>query len=169
MFKQLINSLFVSLFKISWIKEYWSRRYQGVQSSDIPWATLKKPLHQCRISLVTTGGVHLKTETPFDMEDPQGDPSFRIIPSQSQDEDLTITHNYYDHQDADEDLNLVFPLKLLREFVQQGIVQALSARCYGFMGHVDGSHIPVLMKETARQVAKHMKEDKTDIALLVPA
>ena len=169
MFQRLIKTLLVSLFKVSWIKEYWAHNYQGVQLSEVPWTELNKPLSQCRISLVTTGGVHLKTDIPFNMEDLQGDPSFRVIPSQTPDADLMITHDYYDHQDADEDLNLVFPLQILQKFCRQGIVQSLADHCYAFMGHIDGPHLSVLQNDTAKQVAEQMKADQTDIVLLVPA
>jgi L-ascorbate metabolism protein UlaG (beta-lactamase superfamily) len=35
------------------------------------------------------------------MADPHGDPSYRIIPVGTPRSRLTITHNYYDHSDAE--------------------------------------------------------------------
>jgi len=58
--------------------------------------------------MVTTGGVHLKTQTPFNMNDRNGDPSFRVIPRDVRKEALMITHNYYDHSDTDRDPNLQY-------------------------------------------------------------
>ena len=48
---------------------------------DIPFHPLTKPLSECTFSLITTGGTHLSTQTPFDMLNADGDASFREIPS----------------------------------------------------------------------------------------
>ena len=42
-------------------------------------------------------GLHLNTDLPFDMGDPNGDPTFRTIPLESDPNKWQITHNYYDH------------------------------------------------------------------------
>jgi hypothetical protein len=61
--------------------------------------------------LITTGGVHLKSQKPFDMKDPKGGSAFREIPAGALPENLIITHNYYDHGDADKDINIVIPIE----------------------------------------------------------
>ena len=76
-----------------------------------PWTPLAKPVSECKVALVTTGGVHLRTQAPFDMENPDGDPTFREIPGAAARDVLTITHDYYDHRGADADLNVVFPAR----------------------------------------------------------
>ncbi|MDH5678925.1 MAG: glycine/betaine/sarcosine/D-proline family reductase selenoprotein B, partial [Nitrospinota bacterium] len=40
-----------------------------------PWAPFDKPLSQARIALLTTAGVHMRADTPFDMQDSTGDPT----------------------------------------------------------------------------------------------
>ena len=82
------------MFKMDFVKESWQRKYQAVQNDEVPWTPLVKPIEESRIVLVTTGGVHLKSDTPFDMSDSNGDPSFRMIPSQAKPEELMITHDY---------------------------------------------------------------------------
>ncbi len=62
---------------------------------------MRRRLPECRIAVITTGGVHLVDQAPFDMADPHGDPSYRIIPVGTPRSRLTITHNYYDHSDAE--------------------------------------------------------------------
>jgi len=44
-----------------------------------PWTPVNKPLGESRVALVTTAGVHHKGQQPFDMQDAEGDPSFREI------------------------------------------------------------------------------------------
>lgn len=137
--------------------------------SDIPWTEPQKPLKEAVLALVTTGGVHLKTQKPFNMADPNGDPTFREIPADTSFDLLTITHDYYDHRDADRDLNLVLPLQRLREMVEVGALKALHPVAYGFMGHIDGPHLKTLREETAPAIARKLALAKVDYALLVPA
>jgi D-proline reductase (dithiol) PrdB len=49
-------------------------------------------LRRAALPLVTTGGVQLTPQPPFDMIDPDGDPSFREVPVDTRRELLRITH-----------------------------------------------------------------------------
>ena len=35
---------------------------------EIPWTPLEKPLSECRMALISSGGMALKIDTPFDQE-----------------------------------------------------------------------------------------------------
>lgn len=146
----------------------WGRRLD-MNIADIPWTEPRKPLTEAVVALVTTGGVHLKTQQPFNMADPNGDPSFREISADTPFDLLTITHDYYDHRDAERDLNLVLPLQRLGEMVAAGAIKALHPIAYSFMGHIDGPHLQTLQEETAPAVARKLAVAKVDYALLVPA
>ena len=136
---------------------------------EIPWTPARKPLAECRVAVVTTAGVHHASQPPFDMEDPEGDPSFRELDAATIMKDFRITHDYYDNSDAEKDLNIVLPLDRLREFEPEGIIDQLAGTHYGFMGHVDGRHIPTLIEKSAREVASRLKSDRVDVVLLTPA
>ncbi len=142
--------------------------YQAVESNDIPWTPVSKPLDESRLVLITTAGVHHPEQPPFDMSDPEGDPSFRQIDAATIGDAYTITHDYYDHTSADKDLNVVLPFERLRELKREGILGDIAERHFSFMGHIDGPHIPTLTTDTARQVARQVKADGNDIALLTP-
>ena len=144
------------------------KRYKPLELDETPWSPLKKPLSEARVALVTTAGVHLKDQKPFDMENPEGDPTFRVISSDVSAEALTITHDYYDHQDADRDINIVFPLERLAELWKDGLIGAIARRHYGFMGHIVESRIPILLNQTAPMAAEMMKADSVDVVLLSP-
>ena len=66
----MLDKFLVKLFKISAIKKYWSRNYKVLEFNNIPWTKLVKPLKKCKIVLVTTGGIHLKSDKEFDLIDP---------------------------------------------------------------------------------------------------
>jgi D-proline reductase (dithiol) PrdB len=142
--------------------------YKPLKSEGIPWTPLKKALRDSTLAVVTTAGVHDKAQKHFDMMDPNGDPTFRIIDISNPLTDLIITHDYYDHADADKDVNVVFPIDRLRELEKEGIIGRLSDRHYGFMGHILGPHIKTLINITAPEVANMLMSDRVDIVLLTP-
>jgi D-proline reductase (dithiol) PrdB len=133
-----------------------------------PWAPVTKPLGGMTVAIVTTAGVHLKTDQPFDMNNKSGDGSFRVIHSDVAMGDLAITHDYYDHTDADRDVNIVFPLERLRELAASGVVGAVAKRHYGFMGHIENDQIEKLIRESSPQAAGLLKEDGVDAVLITP-
>ena len=150
------------------VEKIFTASYKPLESKDVPWTAVRKPLRNCKIAVVTTAGVHHKDQVPFNMKDPNGDPSFRVIDAKRPLTDLMITHDYYDHADADRDINIVFPAERLREFEREKIIGGFAERHYGFMGHILGPHISTLMNETAREVARKLKKDRIDIVLLTP-
>lgn len=144
--------------------------YQPWESGEaIPWTPVKKPLSDCKLAVVTTSGVHHNVQPPFDMQDSEGDPSFRVISGATIAGDFRITHDYYDHSDAEKDLNIVLPLDRLRELHEEGVVGRLADTHYSFMGHIDGRHIATLIGRTARQVVEKLRQDEVDVVLLTPA
>ncbi len=145
-----------------------ARAYEPWQAADVPWVPVTKPLRQSTIALVTTGGVHHRDQPPFDMQDRDGDPSYRIIDTTRPLSTLMITHDYYDHADADRDLNIIFPFERLKEFEREGLVGKVADRHFGLMGHITGRHIPTLVNKTAPAVADALRESRVDIVLVTP-
>ncbi|MBC8257783.1 MAG: hypothetical protein H8E38_02105 [SAR324 cluster bacterium] len=165
----IIDKLWVALFRIPVVKNYWARSYKPVLFDRVPWTKLKKPLAECKIALFTTGGIQLKTDKAFDLSDPHGDSSFRRIPHDVAPENLIIEHKYYDHRDADRDPNLILPFEILRDLQAEGLVGPSNQFHYSFMGHIEEPHLTTLIQKSAVKAAKEIKQQQVDIALLVPA
>jgi len=102
------------------------------------------------------------------MKDREGDPSYRTIDLTRPLSSLMITHDYYDHTDADKDINIVFPVERLKEFEKEGFVGRIAGRHYSFMGHIIGRHIPTLVGTSAPEIARKLKKDNVDVVLLTP-
>ncbi len=129
-----------------------------------PFVRPQKLLEECRVALVTTGGVHLPGQPRFDIDDPLGDCSYREIPAEAA--DLTWTHAYY-RPDEGTDLDSVFPLWTLRGLVAEGIVGELNRRHFSFMGAIH--EMGPLRERTAPEVADKLVEDGVDAVLLTPS
>ena len=169
MLDRVVKKFMVLLYQIPWVKDRWAKRHPIAEAEMIPWTPLSKPLSQCRIALITTGGVHLKTEKPFDMTDKDGDPSYREIPSSADQNELVITHDYYNHDDADKDINLVLPIEILKEAQTAGWVGESAPSFYGLMGHVDKEHVKTLTQETASAIVSQLIKEEVDVVLMIPA
>ena len=131
---------------------------------DLAFVRPRRPLEECRLALVTTGGVHLPDAPRFDIDVLAGDPSYREIPTGAP--SLTWTHAYY-RPDEGTDLDAVFPLWTLRELVEEGLVGELAPRHFSIMGAI---HDPApLVAETAPEVAGMLVADGVDAALLTPS
>jgi D-proline reductase (dithiol) PrdB len=147
----------------------WSKFARIPTSTDVPWAQVRKPLNRSRVCLITTAGLHLVGDTPFNMTDRSGDPTFRIVPATARQQELTITHDYYDHRDADRDFNIVLPLDRVRELVKTGYLGGLSSKHYSFMGHIDGRYVEALQHEVLPALLQSLAAEAPDFVFLTPA
>jgi D-proline reductase (dithiol) PrdB len=167
---RLQNQLFAFLFsRFPSLTARWLKTQRIDEYGPPPWTSLAKAIAQCRIALVTTAGVHRVEDAPFDMNDKDGDPSYRVIPKEATLDTLRITHDYYDHRDADKDVNIVFPLERLREFAKEAVIGEVAPLHYSFMGHIDGRHVSRLLSDTAPAVARQLQREHVDAVVLTPA
>jgi hypothetical protein len=146
-----------------WLSRTISRwQLRHVTSEAIPWSPLQRPLREATVALVTTSGVHLREDRPFELAN---DPTFRVIPRTAEAGDLAISHRAYDRTDALRDVSLVFPLQRLREMEAEGAIGRVADRHYGFG----------LVRQVAdlvapgQEVGRLLKRDHVDLALFVPA
>jgi D-proline reductase (dithiol) PrdB len=139
------------------------RTYPWRRIDPVPCAPMRKPLAQSRIALVTTAGLHLPDQPPFDNDERGGDTSYRVIPSDADVKTLREAHRSetFDHSGVLSDANLAFPLDRLREMGLQ-----LAPRHLSFMGSITAPGR--LTKESAPEAAQLLVDDGVDVALLVP-
>lgn len=138
-------------------------------AGDIPWTPFAKPLADCTVSLISTAGFYEPGDEPFDVDTPDGDPSYREIPMAIDPGSLAIAHTHYPKRYAEEDPNVLLPLDHLLELADAGLFRlARRLFSFGFGGTLTGAYV----KEpdgTAHQVAQQLQEDGVDVVLLVPA
>ncbi len=132
----------------------------------IAWTPMTRPVSECTIALVSTAGVHLKSQPTPNLLDPHGDPSFREIPADTPTSDIAVDHVHYDTTDANADPNCVFPLDRLRELVASGVIGSIAPMNYGFMGFIPDGRL--LRDSTAPIVAERLLDQGTDAVVLTP-
>ncbi|MBI1982664.1 MAG: hypothetical protein HYS61_00515 [Acidobacteria bacterium] len=133
-----------------------------------PGARLAKPLRESKLALITTAGLHLASQPPFDVSVRGGDFSCREVSSDVDIRELKIAHRStaFERAGARKDRNLVFPLDRCRELVERGELGALSHRHFSFMGAITSPGR--LIGKTAPAVAGMLREDGVDAVFLVP-
>jgi D-proline reductase (dithiol) PrdB len=130
---------------------------------------LKKPLSACTVALVTTAGLSLPDQPPFDTSIKMGDSSFREFQGDISPQMLEMNHRSgaFDRKGILLDRNLIFPLDRLQKMREQGKIGAIAPHHYSFMGSVPGPS--KLIHETAPEVARRLVADHVDVVLLTPA
>ncbi len=135
-------------------------------NESIAWAPLRKPLAECTVALVSTAGVHLKSQPAHDLVNPHGDASFREIPGDTPAEALAVDHVHYDTTDANTDPNCVFPIDRLRELAEMGVIGTVAPMHFGFMGFIPDGRL--LRDTTAPVIAERLLARGTDAVVLTP-
>lgn len=130
---------------------------------------LQKSLSDCTVALVTTAGLSLPDQPPFDTTIRMGDSSFREFPNDISPQVLEMHHRSgaFDQRGILRDRNLVLPLGRLREMLAQGVIGDIAPHHYSFMGSIIGPS--KLMRESTPEVARRLVADNVDVVLLTPA
>ncbi|HEX7126629.1 MAG TPA: glycine/sarcosine/betaine reductase selenoprotein B family protein [Thermodesulfobacteriota bacterium] len=147
------------------LQRHWARR-RVVRSTDVPWAPPPVALSAATVALVTTAGVHLDTDPPFDLDARDGDPTFRRIPRGVDRRRLVVSHGHYDSRDVRRDVNVVLPLDRLEELAAAGRIGGVAPVHYGFGWIRD---VAPLVGRTAPVVARELVAARVGAVVLTPA
>jgi D-proline reductase (dithiol) PrdB len=139
---------------------------------EIPWTAMSKPLTECTVAMISSGGLALKSDQPFDQEGERqnpwwGDPSYRVLPNTATEEDIEVYHLHVDPRFAKEDLNCLLPLQRLKELEESGEIGISAPSHYSFMGYIMDPE--ELLEKTAPAIIRNLQEDEVDVVVLVPA
>jgi D-proline reductase (dithiol) PrdB len=126
-----------------------------------PWVP-GPDLKSARVAIVTTAGLHRASDPRF----AGGSGDYRLLPADLDYSDLMQSHVSinFDRSGFMQDIGVVLPLEHLKQMAAEGEIGSVAQWHHSFMGATD----PTRMVETGPQVAKLLKEDGVDAAILVP-
>ena len=131
----------------------------------VPFTPFDRTLERSTIALVTAGGVHLKDQEAFNIADELGDLTYRVIPPDVGSSQLMVTHHHYDHTDADNDINVVFPIDVFRDLQSKGFIGGIAKKHIGYMGYT--MQLKAMYEGTAREIANEIdKGSRADAVVL---
>jgi D-proline reductase (dithiol) PrdB len=134
--------------------------YRWVVNHEAPWTPLAKPIRDCTVGLISSGGFYVDGQPPFG----ENDASIRLVPMGTRRDDLRIYHHGYRDDDADRDPNCVFPLERLRELAAAGEIGGLSDAAVSFVM----SYHARRDLERGSQIAAELRRMEVDAVLCVP-
>ncbi len=138
------------------------------EADGVPWTPLGKPLAECAVAIVTTAGLHLRDDRPFNRDHPGGESTYRVIPSDSDPADIVQSHFSigFDRTAIYRDINITFPVDRIRELAKRGVIGSPAPNHYSFMGAL--RDCTAIAEQTGPEVAQRLKEAGVDLVLLTP-
>jgi D-proline reductase (dithiol) PrdB len=137
--------------------------YRWVVNESVPFTPLTKPIAECKVALMSSGGIMYRDQPRFHREDA----SYRRIPKHARRDELSVWHFGYPTGDAERDPNCVFPLERLRELETARVIGELSDPAFSFMGGIYSAR--KVRDELAPQIVDELKRAHVDAFFLVPA
>jgi D-proline reductase (dithiol) PrdB len=142
----------------------------------IPWTPLSRALGECRLGLVTSGGLyHPGHEEPFDMERERrepawGDPTYRTLPADMDPSAVGMAHHHIYERDVRADMNILLPITRCRELAREGCIGSVADHAYSFMGYQGfPADLAAWRQVYGPQVAQKFIGDDVDCVLLTTA
>jgi D-proline reductase (dithiol) PrdB len=138
----------------------------------IPWTPMAKSMSKMTFALVTSAGISLKTDLPFEMEREKkeptwGDRSYRMIPRGTTEKDIDVNHLHINTNYIKLDINVILPLTRMAEFEKEGIIGCLAPTSYSYYGFQwENTNF---LKESFEPISKKMKLEGVEAVLMTPA
>jgi D-proline reductase (dithiol) PrdB len=131
----------------------------------VPFTPFEGDLSKTTVALVSAAGVHQKDQEAFNIANDLGDLTYRVIAGEAESSGLKITHHHFDHTDADQDINVVFPIDVLRDLKSEGFIGDIARKHIGFMGYT--MRLKEMYEESAPKIAEEIdKGSRADLVLL---
>ncbi len=144
------------------------KTYPWRRIDPVPMATLRKPISECNVALVSSAGFVMPGEKPFSGLVRGGDFSFRGIPGDIDVQSLEEYHSSdsFSRAGVEADRNMGLPLDRLHELAAAGVIGSVAPRHISVMGSITAPNRYV--KRTLPVIADLLVGDHVDIALMVP-
>jgi D-proline reductase (dithiol) PrdB len=124
---------------------------------------LRKPLRESRVMILTSSGVHLDSDPPFQHPN---DMSFRIIPQDTPRERLQPSHPTPVRRPGQADINVVFPYQRLAELAREGFIGSVADRHLSMLGSI--KKLRELVTDMGPRMAAEAKAASADVVLHTP-
>ena len=158
----------------AWIQKEWK---VPDETSTTPFTPLSHALNKTRFALLTTGGLYIKgKQQPFDVDredrEPEwGDPTYRIIPRDTELGDIGVAHHHYNPEDIERDFNILLPVHRFLELEAAGEIGSLAQSSYSVMGYQGhpGPDWRLWQERYGPDMLARMKSEDVEAVLLTPA
>lgn len=145
-----------------------------------PFAPMKKPLAESRMTLISSTGHFVEGEDPepFGIKEMsqetavervqdflKEEPVLSAVPFETPKANVRVRHGGYDIHGVETDINVGFPIDRCRDLAAGGVIGALSDNAYSFVGACSQKR---LLNRIGPRWVRKFQELGIDAALLVP-
>lgn len=140
---------------------------------DAVWAPLETPVEEATIALMTSAGLYVEGQPPFDLEreiaNPLwGDPTYRVIPRGVTQDQVRASHLHLNTRDFLVDFNVALPVRRFDELERDGVIGRAADEHYSFMGYQERS-CAEWRDAYGPEVARRLKEQGVHALVMAPA
>ena len=134
-------------------------------------------LDASRVCMLSLAGVYRKGQKPFNISPgvvpsqlrtmrfrDRGDWSLREIPADTDPTELGIAHAHFDHTEADEDPNCVFPLARLLELEAEDFIGECASVHYSLIGYVP--EVKLVLNTAVKEIIPRLIDQEVDIVIV---
>jgi D-proline reductase (dithiol) PrdB len=140
--------------------------YPFVENLHAPFTPARRSLPMLNLALISSAGAYIDGTDPFDTNAPDGDFSFRELPSGIDLTDLRFAARGYDATLVHQDPNVQVPLARLFEFESNRIIGQLNAAFWSFCGFMPDA--ARLLSEMLPKLVERLTRYEVQAALLIP-
>ncbi len=153
---------------VQMIREEVDPGFEFASPGPIPWTVPPSSTRGVSVALVTTSGLHLRSDPSFrTAEERYGDTSFRIVPRGTLPEQYDLSAPYVDRRHIPGDPNVALPLDPLESLHRAGLVGPPAPRHASFTGGIVRP-LPGL-DESAEKLAAMFRADGVGAVILLPS
>ena len=128
-----------------------------------PWVK-PPPLAEATVAICTTAGLRLEEQEGWGVN---ADPSYRMLPSDARNLQLSHWSPNFDRVGIAADLNVAYPADRLDEMVAEGVIGGIGPNHVSFTGNQDDTVTKVRL-DTGPAAAEELKAQGVDVVLLTP-
>lgn len=141
--------------------------YPFVKNRRAPFSPARRALPMLNLALISSAGAYIDGTEPFDTSAPDGDFSYREIPSEIRAQEMRFSARGYYPAAVESDLNSLVPLVRLFEFESNGIIGQLNPVFWSFCGFIPDA--ARLAQEMTPRLVERVERYQVQAALLIPA
>lgn len=141
--------------------------YPFVENTYAPFTPVRRSLPMLNLALISSAGAYIDGTDPFDIENRDGDPSFREIPVGVDPADLRYSARGYDPAAVQEDMNSQIPVERLIEYEENAVIGNLNHVWWSLSSHIPNASI--VAEKIAPEIAERVVRYQAHAALLIPA
>lgn len=134
-----------------------------VSPEHLAWCSVRKPIGQARVALLTSAALRLSNQPPFVARE---DLSYRLVPADPNAGTIVIDHHSRIGAIPRQDPEIIFPRSALAALAAKRIVGSVSPVHVSFLGGMRCHQ--EIENELAPAIVRELVKVRVDVALLVP-